>query len=79
MLALFLAISINLAHPKSSFDSLLEEYSKFKEKQMAKKASKLLGNRSSVKITQKKQQKNRRLADKKSRPTSHPPPGPERV
>lgn len=64
-LALHFIILFNILTCKSSFESLLKEYSKFKEKQIAKKARKLLGNHSSVKMTLKKKQKNRQLTDSK--------------
>lgn len=67
MLALHCIILFNITTAKSSFESLLKEYSKFKEKQIAKKAQKLLGNHSSVKMTLKKKQINRELVDKKGK------------
>ena len=66
MLALHLLILLNISTAKSSFESLLKEYSKFKEKQMAKKARKLLGKHSSLRMTKEKKHRSRRLEDKKS-------------
>lgn len=68
MLALHLCILINLCTAKSSFESLLSEYSKFKEKQIARKANKFMHKKSSVLITQKKKLRSRKLSDKKGIP-----------
>lgn len=67
VLALQISIILNCCTGKSSFESLLKEYSKFKEKQIAEKASKLLGKHSSLRMTEKRKQKNRQLTDKNSK------------
>jgi len=67
VLALQISLFLCSLNGKSTFEALLKEYGKFKEKQIAKKASKLLGKRSSLTMTEKRKQKNRQLTDKESK------------